>query len=329
MRRFIIICISLLVLTGAAIAGGYYWLYHGYWYKPSDSVPQAEKELVIEKGSSSLAIIASLEQAGVIHSPLLFRIAATLEGEAAEYKAGEYRFSTAMTPQEISAQLMKGANVVRSVTIVEGWLSEQVVAALNQEPRFTGTIAVTPPEGSILPETYFFSTGDSRQKIIDMMQHKMNEVLDNAWDNRSEGLPIANKKEMLVLASIVEKETGSNSEQRHVASVFINRLKRGMKLQSDPTANYGQYLLSGELKTRMLIKDVQHESAYNTYVIDGLPPEPICNPGAISIEAVAYPLNTNDIYFVADGEGGHVFAQTLQQHNQNVAAYRAKMRESN
>ncbi len=328
MRRFLLIAVLFMLFGAVAAIGAYYTTYHGYWLKAHE-IQQRDKqeEITIPKGASSKDIIERLLAAGIITSPTLFRIYATLEGDTHDYKAGEYQFESPITPRAVSKQLVKGANVVRSVTIVEGWLSEQAVAELSKEVRLTGRIVTIPPQGSLLPETYFYMVGDTRQKMLDMMQQKMNEVLDAAWEARQPDLPLKDKRDALILASIVEKETGSNSEERHVASVFINRLRKGMKLQSDPTANYGLYLKTGELKTRMMLKDVQDASAYNTYVIDGLPPEPICNPGRASIEAVTNPIETKDLYFVADGEGGHVFAQTLAQHNRNVAAYRAKMRE--
>ena len=328
MRRFFIVTITLLLAVSFVAAGFYYITYSQYWMQAHDiGSTQSLEEITIAKGASSKRIIDDLHKAGIISSPTIFRLYATLEGDARSYKAGEYQFSASYTPREVSKQLVKGANVVRSVTIVEGWLSQQVVEELNSANRLTGRIGAVPPQGSLLPETYFYMTGDSRQNMLAMMQQKMNDVLDAAWKMRQPGLPIKTKQEALILASVVEKETGSNSEERHVASVFINRLRKGMKLQSDPTANYGLYLKTGELKTRMMLKDVRDVSAYNTYIINGLPPKPICNPGRASIEAVMNPISTKDLYFVADGEGGHIFAATLSQHNRNVAAYRKKMRD--
>ena len=323
--RGVLISFCLLACVAAASAvGAYVYLDNQYWHKERQGQPVA---LMVESGTSSQRIINMLEQQGVIDSPLLFKLFAMRDGHVSSYKAGEYQFDFPLSPKQVSEALTKGATIQRKVTILEGWLSEQVVDLLNRQEYLTGEIAQTPADGSILPETYFYMRGESRQSVLDKMQQSMTDVLDAAWETRQPDLPIRNKQEALVLASVVEKETGMGSEQPHVAGVFVNRLRKGMRLQSDPTANYGLYLESGVLKKRMMRKDVQHVSAYNTYVIPALPPTPICNPSKASIEAVLNPKQTDDLYFVANGKGGHNFAKTLVGHNKNVAIYRAWMRQ--
>ena len=195
---------------------------------------------------------------------------------------------------------------------------------LQNEKHLSGEIAEIPSEGSLLPETYHFNHGELRSNIIKKMQQLMANKLDIAWQNRDPNLPYKNKEEAMIMASIIEKETGIASERMKVAAVFVNRLRKNMKLQSDPTANYGIYKETGELKKELSSEDVNHYSVYNTYVINGLPATPICNFGEDSLKAAFNPAQSDDLYFVADGEGGHNFAQTLSEHNRNVAKYRQK-----
>ena len=221
-------------------------------------------------------------------------------------------------------RLVEGRSIQHSITIPEGLTSAQIVARINEHPILVGDIDYIPAEGSLLPETYKFTRGASRQEVLERMQRAHQKVVDEAWEHRIEDLPIQTKEDLITLASIVEKETGRADERNRVAAVFLNRLKRGMKLQSDPTILYGLYGGEAWEKSRTIYRsDMQRPNAYNTYQIEGLPPGPIANPGRASIEAVANPSRTDDLYFVADGSGGHAFSETLAEHNRNVEKWRA------
>jgi UPF0755 protein len=323
MKRLLLTLFLILLLAGAAI-GVYRLLLTEYWQ--GAGILTAPKEVLIAKGASSKDIIALLAREHIIEYPLLFRAFATSAGDVRSYKAGEYRFDLYLSPEAISRQLVKGEVIERSLTIPEGWIAAQVIAALVKEPLLEGTLPEALLEGSLLPETYFFTRGQLRTDLTAQMQRALTQTLQRAWEGRQPDLPLKTAGDALILASIVEKETGVSAERPHIASVFLNRLRANMPLQSDPTANYGIYLEQGALKLRLNREDVAHQSAYNTYIINGLPPTPICNAGRASIDAVLHPLKTNDLYFVADGKGGHVFAPTLAEHNRNVAAYRKAMR---
>jgi UPF0755 protein len=218
--------------------------------------------------------------------------------------------------------LERGETVARRVTIAEGLTVAEIFGLLEEAPGLTGPLPEPPPEGSLLPETYFFALGDSRYGLVRRMRGAMTEALEAAWANRAEGLPLASKEEALVLASIVDKETGIPAERRQVAAVFINRLRKGMPLQSDPTVIYGLTGGEGPLQRPLTRKDWEHDSPYNTYRNPGLPPGAIGNPGRDAIAAVLDPANVDYLYFVADGTGGHAFARTLAEHNRNVAVWR-------
>jgi UPF0755 protein len=316
----------LMALAGAGAYGAFHLAKTQYW-QGFGAVPTKPIELLIEQGTPSVAIIAQLAEAQVIQHPLLFRVFATLQGDITRYKAGEYRFDLYMSPRDVSAMLAEGKTIQRSLTFPEGWLTSQIVEALHTEPLLSGEIKDMPSEGSLMPDTYHFVRGQTRISLVTQMQEAMQKALSEAWAKRSADLPITTAEQALILASIVEKETGVADERERVAAVFVNRLHKNMPLQSDPTANYGLYLESGTLKTRLLKKDVAHQSAYNTYVIAGLPPTPICNPSRASLHATLHPAETKDLYFVADGKGGHIFAETLAEHTRNVAAYHRLMRE--
>ncbi len=324
-RRIVIGVAVLTLLCAFGIIGAYRHSLYQYWHSPAALA--APKEILIKPGTPSQRIIETLEARGVINQGWLFKVLALRFDHLRRYKAGEYAFVVGMTPQQVSEMLVDGRTIQRSMTIPEGWVSAQVVSALNQEPLLQEAISVEPVDGALLPETYFFVRGESRLAMIEKMRRAMQETLDQLWNTRQPSLPLQTKEEALILASIVEKETGVADERRRVAGVFINRLRIGMPLQSDPTVNYGMYLETGALKTRLMRKDLKHDSPYNTYRINGLPPSPICNPGKASIEAVLNPSDTDELYFVADGKGGHVFAKTLREHNRNVAAYYRTLRE--
>jgi UPF0755 protein len=229
--------------------------------------------------------------------------------------------------REAMALIVSGKTVVRRLTVAEGLTTAQVLDLLDATDGLEGRIAERPPEGSLLPETYHFSYGDSRQGMVERMQRAMRETLDRLWRKRRADLPLKTKQQALTLASIVEKETAVPHERPHIAGVFLNRLRRGMPLQSDPTVAYA--LTGGKvpLDRALASADLKTDSPYNTYVSRGLPPGPIANPGRESIAAVLQPLDTDDLYFVADGGGGHAFARTFQEHLRNVQRWRKVERE--
>ncbi len=277
--------------------------------------------LTVEKGARMGQVADRLAESGAIDSAALFRLAASYSGRADELKFGEYEIAPAASMNEILALITTGGNVDYQITVPEGRTVAEVVQVLENADFLTGEIDELPAEGSLLPETYSVTRGDSRAEIVRRMQDAMQAVLDEAWANRDPSLPLASKQELLVLASVVEKETRPHEHGR-VASVFVNRLKRGMKLQSDPTVIYG--ITGGKAPLGRGIKqsELVAQTPYNTYAITGLPPTPIANPGRESIMATASPENTRYLYFVADGSGGHAFATSLNEHNRNVAAWR-------
>jgi UPF0755 protein len=237
-----------------------------------------------------------------------------------------------MIPQAASVRqvidiISEGKTITYKVTIPEGLTSEQIVERLKADNSLAGEIAELPPEGSLLPETFIVQRGASRQSVIDKMQVESRKLSDKMWDQRRKDLPLKSWEEAVILASIVEKETGRNDERERVAAVFINRLRQKMRLQSDPTIVYGISGGKAVWNRPILRSEIGQKTAHNTYQIDGLPPTPICNPGKAAIEAVLNPAETKDLYFVADGAGGHIFSETLKDHNTNVQKWRAVEKE--
>jgi UPF0755 protein len=287
------------------------------------------KTVVVPKSAGTLDIYDLLVKNSVIRDePILFwnsfQIGKLAFAASTVLKAGEWEFQPGMSMSEVVSHLDSGKPVVHRITFPEGWTSEQIVARLNADPVLTGRIAATPEEGTIMPNTYQFVWGDSRQKILDEMRKAQERELKAIWDKRDPGLPLATMRDLVILASIVEKETGKAEERPHVAGVFVNRLKRNMRLETDPTILYGLYKGAAWTESRTLTRaEMALPNPYNTYRINGLPPGPIANPGRAALEAVANPTKTDDLFFVADGSGGHVFAATLAEHNKNVAALRA------
>lgn len=263
---------------------------------------------------------------GLLDGPALFRLATSYAGQTQNLKFGEYAIAPGTSVEELVALLAAGANVRHTVTIPEGMTSSMAVDVLMAEELLTGEITETPPEGSLFPDTWAFQRGATRQSVIEQMQARMTQVLDEAWESRVADLPLESKEEMLILASIVEKET-TPEEHALVASVFINRMRLGMRLQTDPTVIYGITLGQAPLGRGLRRSELRAETPYNTYVIRGLPPTPIANPSRASLMAVANPEESDFLYFVADGTGGHAFARTLDEHNRNVAVWRRIERE--
>lgn len=281
--------------------------------------------VVIPRGAGLHAIAARLEQAGIIRDPLVFVAGAKLR--RAMLKAGEFEFAPAISPEDVLRQMEEGRTVVHKLTIAEGLTVRQVAGLVRDAGFLAGEVGGLPAEGALLPETWHLSRDDDRAEVIGRMEKSMRQLLDQLWAARAPGLPLKSKEEALALASIVERETGIKAERPRVAAVFINRLRLGMPLQSDPTVIYGLSDGMGVLEQPLSRADLQNGHAWNTYVIAGLPPTPIANPGRASLEAVLHPADSDDLYFVADGTGGHVFARSLDEHNRNVAAWRKVERQ--
>jgi len=306
-----------LTLSGAVFAWGI-----SQFNAPGPSV-QAQT-IDLPRGVGLRGIAQRLQAVGVLRYAKVFGIAVRVSGKGRALKAGEYTFAAAISPKQVMETLIKGETVVHRLTIAEGLQTAQILSQLAAALALSGAALADdtpPPQGSLLPETYHFARGDSRADLIVRMQRDQARVLAEAWAGRVPGLPFKTPEEALVLASIVEKETSLPAERGHVAGVFINRLRRDMRLQSDPTVVFG-LSPDGPLGRALTRADLKVDHPYNTYVRKGLPPGPICHPGRAAIEAVLNPLVTDDLYFVADGSGGHVFAATLAEHNANVAKWR-------
>ena len=281
-----------------------------------------ETVVVLPRGAGLAEITAALVEARVIDHPWMFRFAVRVLGRDRKLKAGEYAFPAGATPQGVIAMLANGETVARRLTVAEGLSVAEIYQLLQSIEALDGELPSPPEEGSLLPETYFYAYGDSRLGLVRRMQDAMRQTLGELWPARAADLPLRTPEEALTLASIVDKETGLAAERDKVAAVFINRLRRGMRLQADPTVIYGITAGDGRLDRELSRRDWEHDSAYNTYQIDGLPPGPIGNPGRAAIEAVLNPAPVDFLYFVADGSGGHAFARTLEEHNRNVVRWR-------
>ena len=289
----------------------------------------ADANVVIPRGAGLATIARTLADAGVIRYPITFRLAIRFHDAARDLKAGEYRFPAAASMRQVMEILKSGETVVRRLTVPEGLTSREIVALVASAEGLAGEPGPVPPEGSLLPETYHYSWDDERGALLKRMETAQQDVLRDLWAKRDPNLPIGSPEEALVLASIVEKETALDGERALVASVFLNRLKRGMRLQSDPTVVYGLTQGQSPLGRALTRQDLDTPSAYNTYLIDGLPPGPIANAGRAALQAVLNPAPTGYLYFVADGSGGHAFATTLDEHNRNVAQWRKVQRQQN
>ena len=272
-------------------------------------------------------IAQTLEQAGALKSGLIFELNLRLRGLADKVKAGEYAIPSGASMHAIADILVEGKSIQHKLTAAEGLTSDMIWKLVQKNDVLTGDAGPVPQEGTLLPETYLFTRGETRAHLLAKMARAQDMFLAGKWESRASGLPLASMREAIILASIVEKETGLASERRHVAAIFINRLKIGMRLQTDPTIIYD--LTKGyPLGRGIRASELAAATPYNTYVITGLPPGPICNPGKDTIAAVLNPEASDDLYFVATGHGGHAFAATIAQQERNVAAYRAFERQS-
>jgi len=290
----------------------------------------AAKIVVIPKGAGVREVGTVLAANGVIANGYIFTIGSYLTGRAHEFKAGEYEFAAGISPAAAAALIDSGKVYRHKLTIPEGLTSAQIVALLDAAPALDGTIDAEPPEGTLLPDTYFYVMGNTRQELLQRMHRAMEKTLTELWAHRAPNLPLNSPAEAVTLASIVEKETAKPDERPRIAGVFIERLKLGMKLQADPTVIY--VLTRGgavPMPHPLGHEDLSIESPYNTYLDKGVPPTPIDNPGIASLKAALQPDDRGELYFVADGSGGHAFAKTLEEHNRNVAKLRASQSGQN
>jgi UPF0755 protein len=314
-----IITIVLVLLIGSATA-----YYYGMQKIEAPGPLQEEKVVNIPTRAGMADIADTLQREGVIDNNRWAFIGAVIALKArSELKPGEYSFQKNASLRSVIATMVDGKVVQHSVTIPEGLTSEQIVARLSENDIFAGSINEIPREGTLLPETYKFPRGTTRDQVIARMQQAQKRLVAEVWEHRNPDIPVKTPEQLVTLASIVEKETGKADERSRVAAVYVNRLRQKMKLQSDPTIIYGLVGGKGTLGRPIKRSEIAQPSPYNTYVVDGLPPGPIANPGRASLEAAANPARTRDLFFVADGTGGHSFTETYDQHQKNVAKLRA------
>ena len=313
-------------LLAAAVGLSAAWLWYGRWLDAPGPLTQ-DRIVLIPRGTRVSGIAERLVEAGVAASARAVEFAAWQTGLAASLKAGEYQFMPGDTPRMVLDRIAAGRVLARRLTVPEGQMTVEIRRIVEAGEALAGNWPASPvPEGSLLPETYQYIHGDNRTDLVVRMRKAREELLAELWPRRAAGLPLATSEQAVILASIVEAETPVPAERPRVAGVYLNRLKRGMKLQADPTVAYGITKGQRELERPLTLNDLAQPTPWNTYTIDGLPPTPINHPGRASIAAVLQPESHDFLYFVADGKGGHTFAATYEQHLRNVAAYRAGQR---
>src|SRR6201991_4173026 len=318
-----IITIVLVLMIGTGFA-----YYYGRQKLEAPGPLQEDKIVNIPSRAGVTDIADVLQREGVIDNNRWAFIGSVFALKArSELKPGEYSFQKNASLRDVIGTMVEGKVVQHAVTIPEGLTSEQIVARLTDNDIFAGTVKEVPREGTLLPETYKFPRGTTREQVIARMQQAQKRVVAEVWDHRNPDIPVKSPEQLITLASIVEKETGKADERSRVAAVYVNRLRQKMKLQSDPTIIYGLVGGKGTLGRPIKRSEITQPSPYNTYVIDGLPPGPIANPGRASLEAAANPARTRDLFFVADGSGGHAFTETYDQHQKNVAKLRASEKQ--
>jgi UPF0755 protein len=319
--RFVFILVVLAVIVAGVVEWG-----NAAWDVAGPPAAQGNETVVlIAPHSRTHDIARMLEDRGVLKFGLLFEADLRLRGLAGKVKAGEYAIPSGASMAQVAAILVSGKGVQHRLTAAEGLTSEMIWKLVQADPVLVGDAGPMPAEGTLLPETYLFTRGETRAHILEKMAAAQDRLLAEKWPARAQGLPVTTRAQAIILASLVEKETALPEERRHIAGVFVNRLKAGIKLQTDPTIIYDitrGYPLGRGIRQ----SELQAASPHNTYVIAGLPPTPICNPGKDSIDAVLNPQDTRDLYFVASGQGGHVFSSSMAEHLRNVAAYRAIVR---
>lgn len=318
---FLNFLMTVVVLVTVAAAGIFYYALDSY-ERPGPLATSTN--FIVRNGAGLNEIAASLERNNIITDSRVFRGMSRIYLQDQVLKAGEYEIRANASMHDVLELLKSGKSILYSVSVPEGLTVKQVFQRLSDDPVLEGDLpSELPPEGSLMPDTYKFSRGAKRADVLQQMLAAQKALVAQIWERRDDGLPIATEAELVTLASIVEKETGRADERPRVASVFINRLEKNMRLQSDPTIIYGIFGGDGKPADRAILQsDLEKQTPYNTYIIKGLPPTPIANPGRAALEAVANPSRTKDLYFVADGTGGHAFAETLDDHNANVRRWR-------
>ncbi len=324
-RRLVIFLVAALVLALAGLGGYAYSLWRDF---NAAGPSRAETTIVIPKGVGVSTIAAMLADQQVIDDPLAFTLGVRLTSQGKSLQAGEYDFPAGVSSRAAMRLMIDGKTVKHKVTIPEGLTVAEIFDILKGTPLLEGDMPSTPSEGALLPETYLYLRGETRTALVDRMQRDMTAMLQKLWDDRDKNIPLSKPEEAVVLASVVEKETGQRDERAHVAAVFYNRIKLGMPLQSDPTVIFAITNGKKRLDRALTYDDLKTASPYNTYVNTGLPPAPISNPGVEALKAVLHPIKSKDLYFVADGTGGHAFAATLDEHNKNVANWRKVQKAS-
>lgn len=315
--------LSLLVIAMLLVGGLFFFGLNRFY--SAGNIPE-DTTFLVESGSSLGVTAERLETQGLIDNRLIFQAAGMALKKQGKLKAGEFKIAAHSSMSDILTELTEGTPVLYGVTVPEGFTSWQVIERINADSHLIGDIGALPPEGSILPNTYSYIPGDTRQSILDKMQAAQKKALEEIWAGRDPDLPVKTPEELVTLASVIEKETGVASERPQVAAVFVNRLKKGMRLQSDPTIIYGITKGQSTLGRGLKKSEIEAKTPYNTYQIDGLPVGPIANPGIESLKAAANPAKTKDLYFVAAGStpaDGHLFAATYAEHRKNVAKWRA------
>jgi UPF0755 protein len=313
--------ITILLVAMLGTAGAYYY---GKQKLEAPGPLQEDKVVNIPARSGMSDIADTLQREGVIDNNRWAFIGAVFALKArSDLKPGEYQFQKNASLRDVIGTIVDGKVVQHAITIPEGLTSEQIVGRLTDNDIFAGSVHEIPREGTLLPETYKFPRGTTRDQVIARMQQAQKRIVAEIWEHRNPDIPVKTPEQLVTLASIIEKETGKADERSRVAAVYVNRLRQKMKLQSDPTIIYGLVGGKGTLGRPIMKSEIDQPTPYNTYQIDGLPPGPICNPGRASLEAVGNPARTRELYFVADGNGGHVFAENYDQHQKNVARLRS------
>lgn len=316
-RKYLFPSLFLFIILGIIAFMAHFW----YYFEQAGSL-QNNKIVFIEKGSGLSRISQQLEKEGVIKNSLFFELHIRLRGKTHKVRAGEFEIKAKSSPLQVLNMLIEGPFVQHILTVPEGLTVAEIMKLVESAPLLKLEERPEVREGWLMPETYYYTWQDTSQKLLKRMQTAMKSALNRAWAGRSSEHFLQSPDEILILASIVEKETAKDEERARIAAVFLNRLKKGMKLQSDPTVIYGLKHELDKPLTELAKADLEIPSRYNTYLNIGLPPTPICNPGLASIKAVTNPVVTEDLYFVADGTGGHVFAKTYQEHSLNHQKWR-------
>lgn len=320
MRHSILVYFFIVFIAASFVGGSVFTTYSQF---VAEGPLLARKEVVIPRGKSLKRISNILYKEGVITSPSVFMLGVRASGNMSAIKAGEYSFPAHASAKMVMNIITSGQTYIRRLKVPEGLTSIQIVALMNSAKGLVGIVSKVPKNGTLLPDTYHYSYGDTKEGMLLRMQKAMNRTVEKLWAERDLKVPFKTPQEAIIMASVVEKETGLAKERPMIASVFINRLNKGMKLQSDPTVIYALTEGNYDLKRSLTYKDLRYEHPYNTYVITGLPLGAISNPGKEAIQAVLHPADSKNIYFVANGTGGHAFAETYSMHQSNVKKWRS------